>query len=276
VTFKWRAMLRAVAKHYPFRRGRTRIANRLIKVREGKETLAFEGFWIDVELSQLTSRLIYLFGTSEPEETKTLKSLVSRGFISMDVGANVGEYSLRLARLTGETGHVHSFEPSPECFEVLSQNVSRNGLGERVHIHKIALSDYCGTAVLQMDRDGARNTIAPNARLPEPRGEIRVPCTTVDAFVERRGIAKVDLMKIDAEGAELAILQGSRETLSRCKPVILAEVRADLSDRFSASREEIFEYMRSCGYSVYSPRGKKIPWDILERQEASNFFFLPD
>jgi len=272
----WRMLLRFALRFYPFQRGRTRLANLLLGGSGSKELIPFEGFQLEVDLSQLTSRLIFLFGFSEPVEIANLKPFLPRGFIAMDVGANIGEYSLSMAARAGGTGKVYAFEPDPGSYYLLSLNIIRNRLDSRIHAERIALTDYCGEAILKLDRDGARNTIAPQARLPEPRGELRIPCLTIDRFVEIAHLDRLDFIKIDAEGAELSILRGGRKALTDFRPVILAEVREDLNQRFGVSNKDVLGYLKSLGYAAFFVYGKKMTMVASEKAKNGNLFFIPD
>jgi FkbM family methyltransferase len=190
--------------------------------------------------------------------------------VALDVGANIGEYVLILAARVGRSGRVHAFEPDPRNCEVLARNIRRSGMGARIRVERAALSDYCGKTILHLDRDGARNTIAPGALLPEPRGSISVPCLTIDRFVERQSLQRLDFLKIDAEGAELSILRGGRRALAELRPMVLAEVRQDLGTRFGVRNAEVLEFMRSLGYSPRTAR------PAGGREPAGNVFFMPD
>lgn len=143
-----------------------------------------------------------------------------------DVGANIGLYSLGLSALAPR-GRVLAFEPSPGSAEFLTTNVRRNHV-DNVEVFVTAVADHEGTIAFHdvpfftagsftaeegswLGSDAVGSTL------------VRVPCTTLDAFVEDHAVERVDVLKIDVEGAELAVLEGGVETLAAHRPTVVME-----------------------------------------------------
>jgi FkbM family methyltransferase len=160
----------------------------------------------------------------EPTTIRTFLRLVSPGSTVLDVGANSGLFSLLAARCD-PTVTVHAVEPVARVFSVLESNVALNGLGN-VTCHRAACSDRAGPATLHVP-DGEPVPVMASLLWGWPEtaatGE-PVECTTVDALVATAGIERVDVVKIDAEGSEDAVLRGARDTLEGHRPFVLAEV----------------------------------------------------
>jgi FkbM family methyltransferase len=138
---------------------------------------------------------------------------VRPGMVVVDVGANVGLYTLHAARLVGSGGKVHSFEPTPETFQVLKDNVQVNGFleGGTVALHQAAVTDRTGAAELRIFRDNCGQ----NTLFFEPQGAERVEVSTVSLDEALAAEPRVDVIKIDAEGAEPLVLRGMRGILHK-------------------------------------------------------------
>ncbi len=155
-----------------------------------------------------------------------LRPYVAKDARCFDVGANIGLYSLGLSTLSPK-GRVFAFEPSPHAVEFLKTNLRRNR-ADNVNAFATALADHEGTVSFHdvpfftagsftADDEGWLQSDAVGSNL------VRVPCTTLDAFVEDYGVDRVDVVKIDVEGAELAVLQGATRTLAAHRPTVVME-----------------------------------------------------
>ena len=183
-------------------------------------------FEMDLRLGRL-QKIFYLKpGSYEPLTERFIRQNVKPGMMVLDVGANTGYMTILLADMVGAHGQVHAFEPMPATGELLRRNILANGLTQ-VHLHDFALSDRRGEATLHVDpgNDGG-NTIG-NVTGEGWKGHSTITVTTeiLDDFLERAGIANVDFIKIDVEGAESLVFAGARKLLSRPDaPLIVCEV----------------------------------------------------
>ena len=131
----------------------------------------------------------YRYLSWNPEEYAAFREAVRPGSVVLDVGANVGSYTLLFAMWTGPEGRVFAFEPAPDAREGLRRHLALNDLADRVEIVPAAADDLAG----QM---------------------IDVKTTTIDAFCQERNI-RPDVVKIDVEGAEADVLEGARRVLAQ-------------------------------------------------------------
>ena len=160
----------------------------------------------------------------EPTTIRTFLQLITPGTTVVDIGANSGLFALLAAR-RDPTVTVHAVEPVARVFSLLESNVALNEVGN-VTCHRVACSDRSGPATLHVP---AGEPVPVMASLltgwPETAstGET-VECTTVDALVATAGLEAVDVIKIDAEGSEDAVLRGAGVTLDQHRPFVLAEV----------------------------------------------------
>ncbi len=130
----------------------------------------------------------------------------------VDVGANVGFYSMRQASRC-PLGMVYSFEPSPRVFARLARNVELNRV-RNIRTYQVALGRTTGTVCLEEGRSSILTKVSPN-------GPTLVQCDTLDNKVEEAGIRHIDILKIDVEGYEPEVLKGAQATLSITDRVVL-------------------------------------------------------
>jgi len=149
-------------------------------------------------------------GWFEPYETRLVQRLVSPGDTVVDIGANIGYYTLQFARQVGNAGHVYAFEPDPRNFELLQENVWQNGY-RNVTLVRAAVADRSGTTRLFLNPDNrGDHRIYDGA---DDRQAIDVDMVSLDDyFADHEG--RFDLVKIDVQGAEAAVFGGMRGILA--------------------------------------------------------------
>jgi FkbM family methyltransferase len=158
---------------------------------------------------------------------------IDPGDTVIDVGANVGIYTMLAADLVGPAGHVHAFEPDPQSMCYLLTTVSRNGLTERVTLWNLAASDRSAIARLYLDLKTARTTsLRANAYAPD--AQKREPLVVATAMLDDLITRPPRFVKIDVEGAELAVLAGAARLLREHRPVLLVEVLTENLPRFTS------------------------------------------
>jgi FkbM family methyltransferase len=174
--------------------------------------------------------LAWITGKVEPEVQSALGRLLRPGDTFLDVGASIGFYTILGGRLVGAAGRVIAFEPSPDAAAAARVNAGLNGL-EDVLVLEAALSDTDGEAFLE--RLGQ-----PTATLVEEPSTttVRVPTTTLDAFLAAHPDLTPTVVKIDVEGHEAAVLRGMRSTLAHVRPTVIVEMHGDRG--FLATLEE--------------------------------------
>lgn len=155
----------------------------------------------------------------EPTETHWFVRSIREGDIVVDVGANVGYYTLIAGRLVGAGGRVYAFEPEPEAFSFLERNVRLNGL-ENVVLEQKAVSNEAGSLRLYIaERNRGDHRIFQVDGEHRPYVEVE-SVVLDDYFGERAG--DVDVVKIDTQGAEMVILQGMDRILTESEDLVLA------------------------------------------------------
>jgi FkbM family methyltransferase len=200
---------------------------------------------------------IYVNGMFEKAESKFVMRFLKPGMVFFDVGANLGQYTLLAARHVGPAGQVHSFEPSGRMFTELKYNVELNCLTNMCRLNKVAVSNNEGIARLSMYEPGAEVYGSLGCHRRE-EGKIivigyeEVKTIRLDDYVKEFAINRIDLIKMDIEGAEFLALQGGERVLSRTEaPAIVLEM-ADINTRgFRYPAIEIWNYLESHAYRMY-------------------------
>lgn len=146
------------------------------------------------------------------------------GMVVIDVGANVGVYTFSAAQRVGATGRVLAIEPLSNCARTLEETCRINQLSQ-VRVCQGAASDRDGTAHLRINLSSELNALQSGDLFEESSSHPyeEVACFKLDSLIEREQLDRVDLIKIDAEGHELAVLSGSQQILERFQPIVLYE-----------------------------------------------------
>lgn len=204
----------------------------------------------------------FRFVTWNPAEYEAFRASVGPGDVALDVGANVGAYALLLGQWVRPGGRVYAFEPAPEAFAGLTRHVEMNGLGEVVRPVQAAVSDHAGTADLVADGIQGTNRIASSGSGTPNR--VLVQAVTLDEFCSQVGITP-KFLKIDVEGAELAVLRGARETIARMgdKPAVFVEMHPTLWREMGIKKKDVIDELKAQGLraeALGSSRGD--PWRL--------------
>lgn len=184
-------------------------------------------------------------GYCEPEVARLMARVVRHGDHVLDIGANIGFFTLLLGKLVGASGSVTSFEPSPGTFSKLRENVRANGL-KHVSCLQVALSDRVKSAHLHMSVDSGRNSLARN---PSTISAAPIVTGALDQAVSVKGYR---LVKMDAEGAELQIALGAGRIFTpAATPYIVSELNAEALEAMGTSARSFREWMYTTGYDTF-------------------------
>jgi FkbM family methyltransferase len=153
------------------------------------------------------------FGTYERRKQALLAELIKPGWVVFDIGAHAGFYSLLAARRVGPDGRVYAFDPLPINVANLMRHIELNHLAN-IHVFPVAVSDRSGIIEMSPGDDSYSAHVAPG-------GGITVDAVALDDLSMAGRIGEPNLVKVDAEGAELAVLQGARGLLRRTRPIVL-------------------------------------------------------
>lgn len=181
-----------------------------------------DGLRFHVDTASWIEWNLFFWGAYDARLRDFLGSALAPSATAIDVGANVGVHTLAMARAV-RGGRVVACEPSPAVVERLRANVALNGLAN-VTVEPVAVSDRRGDVTLAVPAPGESNQgTARVMRDPGAPGSVTVPAVTLDSLVESAALDRVDLIKIDVEGLDTAVLRGASGMLARWRPVLVFE-----------------------------------------------------
>lgn len=218
------------------------------------------------------------------DEVAGLAGLVAPGATCVDVGAEYGLYTYAFAALAGPGGRVLAVEPQPGPRRFVA-GVLRAVGAATVTLHATALSSSPGTGTMSLPvrrrlpvhgraflTSGA-DGLGPNAEFSAHR-DVEVAVGTLDDLVAEHGTGRVDVVKADVEGAELAVLRGARAVLERDRPVLLLEVEDRHLAKYGARAADVVEHLAALGYAPHAWDGRA--WHPVDRvaHDRRNYAFV--
>jgi len=234
------------------------------------------GVWWLAEKGALDHDLMY--ESFEDAELRFVERLLRPGMTVVDIGAHHGLYTMLAAKRVGRRGKVIAFEPSPRECRRLQRHLRVNGF-RNVELDQRAVADANGETdffLVQGFRDWG-NSLRPPA-VSEPTEKIRVNVCRFDEALAQRGIRQVDFIKVDAEGAELAVLQGASALLQKApRPAILAEVQDLRTRAWGYAAREITALLASWNYQWFcvGETGDLYPASADDQTYDANLVALP-
>jgi len=233
------------------------------------------------ELDEHIGSYIFWRGAYSRDILKVLAPILTEEMTFIDVGANQGEFTLFAAKRLRK-GHIIAFEPTSHMFEKLSHNVVLNGF-RNIELVNQALSDKPGKLPIYMPRgrfrDGSyqyglsslyrTSTVADYVEM--------INVTTLDEYVKRTQLTRINVIKIDIEGSELFMLRGAAQTLKTFKPILVVEVGRKTCLAAGYDCKEILEFIASFGYRIeyIMPGGKTQPLESRTLADNQNMICYP-
>lgn len=197
-------------------------------------------------------------GSFEGAEVETLMEAARPGTVAVDIGANVGIFTIPLAYAVGTDGAVWAFEPLPENIDRLRANVIENQLAN-IRLFAEAASETDGAISFRVAGDSAFGSTREVFYGHGTGRSLTVPAVRLDAVWRSRGMPIVSVVKIDVEGAEVAVLRGAQDVIRRCRPILLVE---------AANSDELAKIERYLSPFQYERRAR-------EGFVAHNHLFVP-
>jgi FkbM family methyltransferase len=218
----------------------------------GKEFFEFQlnnEVKINLYKDSVLSRLIY--DGFEKEETDYVVSVLKKGDVFIDIGTNIGLFSLVASKIVGDKGKVICFEPSPSTFSRLVENVQLNDF-KNIDLRNIGLSDAREEMTFYISDNGydAWNSFAPSQD-NKLSSSIIVPVSTLDIELKDVDASKIKLIKIDVEGWEKFVLYGGKDFFVNFSPIVMVEFTEENTFNAGYSVHEIYDIMQNFGYVWY-------------------------
>jgi FkbM family methyltransferase len=185
-------------------------------------------------------------GVLEPEVQEALRRHVVPGAVVFDIGANIGFFSLVSASLAGGIGRVEAFEPVASSAAAVVANAALNNFSN-IRLHQVAVADRPGEARLCVPTDPSWAHLNFHGSHPDTEFELSVALVSIDGEIAEGRLPVPDVVKIDVEGHEVAVLRGMCETLVAHQPVIICELHE--------SNRELLSLSQELGYEVSNLQG---------------------
>jgi len=251
-------LLHAFCRAWPFERGRDFIMRHTFAGSFG-DYLAACGPWIRVREGwrmranmgkDYSSRILKLYGELEPTTGAFLLAHMPPDGVFLDIGANAGFFSLLLAKHFPK-GRVIAFEPNPPIADLLAESIMENDLADRIELHRLAVSDQ--NAVLQFlveESNSGHSRLAGGVS----SASMQVEAVILDEWLPPKlGEARVAVVKIDVEGAELRVLKGMRTLLEAHRPALVVEGYDEHLREFGDSLRALREWLAEASYREIRP-----------------------
>jgi FkbM family methyltransferase len=210
----------------------------------------------------------------EEPDLEVVKRLVREGTVALDIGANVGLYTRLLSSWVGESGRVVSLEPIPDTCEILRHVIARLHLSNATAL-QFAASDRSGQVAMALPKRKSGEANPYQARITGSHapsgGELGIQAVRLDDVVERLGL-KVDFVKIDVEGHELACVTGGLRTIEQFRPAMLIEISGN-PDEANTPAHTLCTRLAGYEYCMYWFDGVRLRPHI-RGEESTNYFFL--
>ncbi len=214
----------------------------------------------------------------EQDEINLLARVLPPEGVMVDVGANIGLHSIKLAaRVKGLS--VYAFEPVGTTITGLRRNVVRNSVDRQIYSCRVAISDHDGETRLTTS-SAPGNFIIPRRSWAHSATSERVPSRRLDSLLPELGAQHVDLVKCDVEGHELAVLRGASALLTHQRPTIFVEIIDRYVRRYGHTGTDVFDFLFTHGYAYRIVMGNRLELPSspsVDLRRTANFLFVhPD
>jgi FkbM family methyltransferase len=216
---------------------------------------------MSLEPSHFITQSWFVEGTFEPNVVAVMRRLVRPGMTCIDLGANAGYFTLFLAKLVGQGGTVHAFEPTRATYSLLRYNLTLNRV-VNVVAEELAVGDHCGEILFHEGPPGydVYNT---TGELVFTRGATaaqfvtrNVVITTLDKYCQVRSIRKIDFLKLDIEGGEFAALRGAEQVIANSPHLsMVIEVAPELAAASGYRVGDMLAWLVVRGFKLYLIQG---------------------
>ena len=233
------------------------------------------GVQFETDLTDRIQRQMWA-GTYEPHVRACLDTLIEPGHVYFDVGGHIGYHAVAAAHKVGVNGQVFAFEADPIMYERLSRNLEQFSWAHATHA---AVWDHSGILTF------ARSPVAHESgwgTLSEVRdfdkGEhLDVRAISLDEWCRDTRVTRWDMMKLDAEGSELAVLQGAQNALEQFRPIMIIEINGIVLKQSGISSTQVVDLLTARSYRLFSLTfGRLESWKIAKHTDFSDTLCLPE
>jgi len=231
-----------------------------------------------VDICDLFYPLYFLGVEYEPETSALIRRVLRPGDVAFDLGANAGYFSLLMASLVGPRGRVHSFEPNPALTRMLGESIALSHYEDRVTLNQVAVSDRSSRSatfyISQLPNNSGVSALTPldwgvRDGIYSEAGSVLVDVVALDDYARAQGIRRCDLLKIDVECNEAAVVRGMHRLLETLRP------RWIICETGLAGEADL--QFRAGGYVSY--RNTKAGWEPIFANSGhywGNILYVPE
>jgi len=259
-----------------YRRLRLEISKKFRSNREiSIQSLKIEGLVLLAKINEDVGRSMKIFRSYEVPETRFFQSVIEDGDICFDIGGNIGFFAALMAAAAKNT-QVYCFEPISLNTKLIEISIQLNSLNN-VTVENIAIGSKNGETEFVISEDSAYSSILDTGRSPH-HATCKVPLRTLDSYVAEKGIPKVNLLKVDVEGAEADVIRGAMKTLSdstKRPRYIMMELAGSNLATFGENIESVVAMLEELDYQANSitVNGELVPVQPGDFSRHYNFVF---
>jgi len=210
------------------------------------------GSKIKVDIGECIGSELYYFREFERDTYEVIQKLMVNGKCFFDIGGNIGLISLMVNQICSGDVEIHIFEPAPDNFESLKDNIKINGIDNAI-LNNVAVSSENGTTLeINIYEDQGYNSVYKLDRVPF-KSKVEVSVLSIDGYIEKQQIRPdtIELIKIDVEGHEYNVLKGASRLLTKYSPKILCEISHANLSKTGLSPRDVIDSVLSYGYRCY-------------------------
>jgi len=243
-----------ISKYWPFRKILKQIESSFI---ESSVKLQDHTMFLD-QNDNLGLSINPVYGESD---TKIVKQIIKPGDVVLDIGANIGYFTLIFAKLVENSGKVFSFEPESKNFKILKKNIEVNGYSNVVLEQKIVSNNDGQTTLYISDKAGSHRIHQPDNYVES----IDIDCISLDNYAQRNSIKKIDFIKIDVEGAEFNVLQGLQKIINSNKNItLLVEFSPNQIKSCGIKPTTMIDFLKENNFKIYFTQIQNNQTQLLE------------
>lgn len=215
-----------------------------------------DGVRLLVDSNQPAERWLLFSGNYQPALTHILQQHTPPGGCCLDIGANLGFYTVKLARWVGAAGRVAAFEPNPAMLDRIERNVALNQFAQ-VEVVNAAIHHQSGHIEFYISSSPGKSSVNP---IVNAVTKTIVPALTIDEYMAAQDWPRLDVIKMDIEGNDCNALSGARDTLARFRPLLVFEYKRTTPPQVA---QAAFTLLASLEYQVWSlsSQGERLRFD---------------
>lgn len=219
------------------------IANRIYKKR------LHDNFYMLLNPTEHIQQQLFWYGHYEKELGELLKKVVRPGDVFLDLGANIGYFSLLVA-INSPSANIISFEPVKDLFQNMNDNISLNNIKNISTINAAAgeINEEKDLFISTPDNSGMSSFHQPENYSGKKES---VKVVSIDEWFKTSALSKIDIIKLDIEGSELAALKGMKEVLQKQKPILIVEVNPETLLMFNLKPSDLYDYLNQLNFEGF-------------------------